>query len=1061
MISQPTNIIPSTLSGTGNGVIDVADGLTVKWQFSGSPMTAYKLDIAQNDALSTLMYSTGKIDLSPAFAPTDNMGNVRTFEADTITAETLASAGIYNGYENGYKITITQWDGTGSVSSYSATGAVSGVTVSKTTWASEITDNGSHHFEYDGSDWQYNGSAVSLSTYGISVSGTPTSGDSIDVAYTVGTATAVARGDIYDTKVDEDTWKTQISTSGTYVFSYDGTNWKLSGSTVTIANYGITFNGTPVNGNTITIVYAVPETAFVPATFDITTVAGIESASVDVNTWESQASETGKYTLTYDGADWKYNGNAVDLQDCGITITGTPSADNTITVDYQTGSLTYSAVGSITGITADIDTLESKFPFSGKYSFEYRVADEANGTAEGWYYNGTYVNLSDYGITVSRTPSDKNRISVYVSSGCTRQLSSSVFMTRSAPVLTISPIDEPHTSRSITVNATYSQAQGDTLAWVEWFLRNEIDQDVMLVDTGFLYTNVLSLSYDGLLDGNTYSVRLVVQTVNGVQADTGWVEFDVSYTTVKSDGLVSVCRQLNAPYVQISWINRTVIEGWLNDGYSASFGGGILRLPAGAVATWDGDGENTLSFAKPWTFAWRGQRTDITGGLDVWEIQTNGDTMVLNITSTGATLKQGDTVLYTRALSLKPNDWLVSVLTPTHFYLKQVTYDGGLYPATDLYPDSTLYPSPISTIINVWDAAIEYEQDNVSAIVLNGQQNCDYIWLYSGSVSETTIDNLMGGTWYEPQYDAETYLIATFDNNDLLADANGGNGDSLYGASIYRQATGERAMRHIADVSEEFLVFRDYGVKSRTTYTYYVFLRGRETYVAAPYVSDPVTPQFGTYTLMECELQEDGYYHVLQYFIVAGNVNTGSISNNSNVSVLQNFTRYPIVQRSSLNYKSGTLTALIGSCANNTYEDSWELADRIMALSTSVNPKFLRDAKGALWQIDVNGSISMSVNDKSAVMPIQMSFPWVEVADAEQASIILLPQDDLWEKDQLYLTSVDVDIDDGCLYWAMPDFYEGSTLAISSEGNLLEIGTGFLQVLDAQITDDGYLLVSV
>jgi hypothetical protein len=90
-----------------------------------------------------------------------------------------------------------------------------------------------------------------------------------------------------------------------------------------------------------------------------------------------------------------------------------------------------------------------------------------------------------------------------------------------------------------------------------------------------------------------------------------------------------------------------------------------------------------------------------------------------------------------------------------------------------------------------------------------------------------------------------------------------------------------------------------------------------------------------------------------------------------------------------------------------------------------------------------------------------MSFPWVEVADAEKSSIILLPKDDLWEKDQLYLTSVDVDIDDGCLYWATPDFYEGSTLAISSEGNLLEIGTGFLQVLEAQITDDGYLLVSV
>lgn len=1061
MISQPTNIIPSTLSGTGNGVIDVSDGLTVKWQFSGSPMTAYKLDIAQNDALSTLMYSTGKIDLSSAFAPTDNMGNVRTFEADTITAETLASAGIYNGYDNGYKITITQWDGTGTVSSYNATGAVSGVTISKTTWSSEITDNGSHHFEYDGNDWQYNGSSISLSTYGISVNGVPTSGDSIDVAYTVGTATATAQGDIYDTTVDEMTWKAKISASGTYVFTYDGANWKLSGDTITIADYGISFSGTPANGNTITIVYTLGETAFVSPSFDITTVAGIESAIIDVNTWESQVNETGKYTLTFDGNDWQYGGSPIDLQDCGITVTGTPASGNMITVDYKSGSLVYTAVGSITGITATVETLESKFPFSGKYSFEYRVANEENGTTEGWYYNGTIVNLYDYGINVSRTPSDGDKISVSFLSGCTKQLSSSVFITRSTPVLSIIPIDSPHATREIDISATYSQAQGDTLAWAEWFLRNEADTDNMLVDTGFLYTNILSLSYDGLLNGNTYSVRLIVQTENGVQADTGWVSFDVAYQVANSDGLVNVCRQLNAPYVQVSWINRTVLEGWINEGYSETYGDGILRLPAGAIATWDGDGETPLSFAKPWTFSWRGQRTDITGSLDVWELHTNGDTIVLNISNSEATLKQGETTLYTRALTLKPNDWLVSVLTPTHFYLKQVTYEGGLYPATDLFPDNELYPSPISTVINVWDADITYEQDNVSSIVLNGQQNCDYIWLYSGTVNDITIDNLMGGTWYEPQYDAQTYLIATFNNRNLIADVNGGNGDSLYGASIYRQSSEEKIMRHIADISSDYLVFRDYGVKSRTTYIYYVFLRGLETYVSAPYVSSPITPQFGTYTLMECEMQDDGFYHVIQSFVVAGNINSGSISNNGNVSVLQNFTQYPIVQRSSLNYKSGTLTALIGSCENNTYEDSWELADRIMALSTSVNPKFLRDAKGALWQIDVNGSVSMSINDKSAVIPIQMSFPWVEVADARLASIILLPSDDLWEKDNLYTTSVDVDIDDGCLYWAVPDNYEGSTLAISSEGNLLEIGTGFMQVSDARITSDGYLLVSV
>lgn len=38
-------------------------------------------------------------------------------------------------------------------------------------------------FEYDGADWQYNGSAVTLADYGISFTGTPVATDAISVAY--------------------------------------------------------------------------------------------------------------------------------------------------------------------------------------------------------------------------------------------------------------------------------------------------------------------------------------------------------------------------------------------------------------------------------------------------------------------------------------------------------------------------------------------------------------------------------------------------------------------------------------------------------------------------------------------------------------------------------------------------------------------------------------------------------------------------------------------------------------------------------------------------------------
>jgi len=46
-----------------------------------------------------------------------------------------------------------------------------------------------------------------------------------------------------------------VGKSGTYLFSYDGSNWKLDNVTVTINNYGITVTGTPGSGDTITVVY--------------------------------------------------------------------------------------------------------------------------------------------------------------------------------------------------------------------------------------------------------------------------------------------------------------------------------------------------------------------------------------------------------------------------------------------------------------------------------------------------------------------------------------------------------------------------------------------------------------------------------------------------------------------------------------------------------------------------------------------------------------------------------------------------------------------------------------
>jgi hypothetical protein len=109
MLFQPSNISPSTLSGIGSGVVDALQGVTVSWQVNGdTPMTAYQITIYQNDSASTQKYTTGKITLSTPFQTHDRNGNPQFFSTK-ISAANLSSAGIVNGYANGYKIIIKQW----------------------------------------------------------------------------------------------------------------------------------------------------------------------------------------------------------------------------------------------------------------------------------------------------------------------------------------------------------------------------------------------------------------------------------------------------------------------------------------------------------------------------------------------------------------------------------------------------------------------------------------------------------------------------------------------------------------------------------------------------------------------------------------------------------------------------------------------------------------------------------------------------------------------------------------------------------------------------------------
>lgn len=185
------------------------------------------------------------------------------------------------------------------------------------------------------------------------------------------TVTATLSSDNFTIEIDRLTFQEAVeNTSGTYLFSYNGSSWLFNSETVDLATYGITTNGTIISGDTISIEFkeyipaptdrqefyfeattyvnrglATPNTlrhtgdkTFVisarESTISATSTGNVKNPHVNKATFETQITATGRYTFTFNGSRWLYNNAVVNLADYGITFTGGPKKNNAITVVY-------------------------------------------------------------------------------------------------------------------------------------------------------------------------------------------------------------------------------------------------------------------------------------------------------------------------------------------------------------------------------------------------------------------------------------------------------------------------------------------------------------------------------------------------------------------------------------------------------------------------------------------------------------------------------------------------------------------------------------------------------
>ena len=244
----------------------------------------------------------------------------------------------------------------------------------------------------------------------------------------------------------------------------------------------------------------------------------------------------------------------------------------------------------------------------------------------------------------------------------------------------------------------------------------------------------------------------------------------------------------------------------------------------------------------------------------------------------------------------------------------------------------------------------------------------------------------------------------------------------------------------------------DFGARNNTEYIYRAYY-GLGADNGNMYETErPIKMRFyWDWAIIECEKKKARYqyisqhyysnymYHVVRVHTFQGNVDSGSVSNENQPYVENNFTPYPTVQKVGRKGLKGKLRAWVGRVKNCKFHDSISMIDRIMDMSTNDTVKFLRDRKGNIRMIEIADAIVKETQDKYAEQPVAIEIPWVEVGDASECQIVSTLTDGVMAgPDGIINTSTAISTDDnGYVIWSWDnDGYVGSEIDMTENGEL-------------------------
>lgn len=303
-------------------------------------------------------------------------------------------------------------------------------------------------------------------------------------------------------------------------------------------------------------------------------------------------------------------------------------------------------------------------------------------------------------------------------------------------------------SKYVTFIGGYEQEQHVSISYFRWVLSklqyDSEEVDEIVEDTGMIPSIDVKFFYDGFLNGEKYSIKLYVQTLDNVEAESIEYKFKVQYIDISIENMVNAENSPIEHGIIVEWSNLRLIQGEVIGGYSytddlPNDSQTSISLEEGSTLTFDEDKGNPLSidWSANHIISMRidkdrpeDQVYYTASGLDdngeviykTLELVNRADTDTTGIADFVYTVHTATTdETYTQEIIASPLYWYIIILKQDGFVVYR-KYADGLFPMRELYASYNGFTNdrnPVPLPLRYYDEPSERVNYNYQTIIRN------------------------------------------------------------------------------------------------------------------------------------------------------------------------------------------------------------------------------------------------------------------------------------------------------------------------------------------------------